>query len=121
MTDLDSIVTELLGILAQRGTVSLYWSEPGSHLAIWELDGRTRAYFGLLNPYDEIRRIAVESLAAELDLKCKKVRGTDGFDSLQLDFPADNARIAEVLRRILTDILRVEDWSGVRLSRSIDV
>ena len=121
VNEVESIVSELLDILVERRSVSLYWSEPGSYFAVWGLDGRTRAYFNLLNSLDESRRPAIESLAAELGLKCKKVRGTDGFESLQLDLPSDRKRAAEVLQRVLSEIFNIQNRLEVRLVRGSDV
>lgn len=121
MTDLESIVSEMLDILAERKSVSLHWSEPGSHFAVWDSDGQLQAYFNLFTTLDASRRPAVESLAAEFGLKCKKVTGTDAFDRLQLDLPTCGPKATEVLQRVLTDVFRIENWSAVQLSRGFDV
>lgn len=121
MTDKDSIISELPDVLARCRHVSLYWSEPGSHVAVWESDGRIRTYFNLRTSLDESRRPAIELLAAKFGLKCKKVRGTDGFDSLQLDLPRERKELTEVLQQVLSDVFGVRDWSEVRLSHGNDV
>lgn len=121
VTNKESIFSEVPEILAEHGHVSLHGSASASRVAVWESYGRIRAYFNLRTSLDESRRPAVESLAAEFGLKCKKVTGTDGFNSLQVDLPGDGKRMTEVLQRVFTDVFGMRDWSEIQLSRGIKI
>lgn len=104
MSDLESAVSGLLASSAEDAFLIITISDSPDFVQMAGNGGTAELDFPQITDRQKQLRPKIEEVCADLGLVLRVIRSPNGMEFLDFDLPSDAGKIAQILRRILSDV-----------------